>query len=474
MTGLIADGMFAAAARTPRRIALRYGAHDISYGDFAQRVRAVASGVDASGARRVAVSLENHPAILELMFGVTSAGGVLVVFEPRWPVTIKSSMVDMHAPHLVFDEPERFEAWRDAQDGARALRAPPTPDMPFMIGFTSGTTGLPKAFIRAHRTWTQSFGVSRIEYGTSDRTTVLLPGPLSHGLSLYAAVEALTVGGTAVIAPRFDAAEMMDLACAGEVNTITAAPTLLDLMLAARPEARGPGVHSIVTAGAKLSPGLRSRLSRAFPAAEITEYYGASELSFVTIAAARDNPPPDSVGRAATGVDLAVRRDDGSAAPSGEVGTVWVRSPMLCGGYVGPNDGSGFRCVAGWATVGDRGRLDAQGFLTLIGREGDMILTGGLNVYPSEVEDVLYGVPGVAEALVMGTDEERWGQVVTAVIAGSAGREDLRVACKTRLPSWKVPRLWLAIDAFPRTASGKIDRGAVKALVREQKLTRLI
>lgn len=473
MTGLVSDGVLAAARRTPEAVAIVYGDQRISYAQLAQRIHAVAAGVDAARALRVAVSMANHPALLEIFFGATLAGAVFVLFEPRWPRETFDRMVKAHEPHLLFCDPHEFTAWRDQQPLGRALLVQPTPDMPFLIGFTSGTTGIPKAFIRSHGTWAASFAASAVEYGIDARTHMLVPGPLSHGLSLYAAVETLNAGGTVYVEPRFDSDRMMALACNGRINTITAAPTLLDLMLDSGPHMTGTAVRTIVTAGAKLPPNLRARLSETFPKAHVIEYYGASELSFVTIAKPAEQGPPESVGRAFTGVTLKIARDDGTPAGVDETGVVWVKSGMVSSGYVGETDGTGFRVHEGWATVGDRGRLDARGFLTLAGREGDMIISGGLNVYPQEVEAVLGAASGVSEVYVLGEPDERWGQVVTAVIAkhdASVSLAALKAQCAQHLPPHKHPRRWYVIDAFAHTASGKIDRADVLAKLRNGRL----
>jgi acyl-CoA synthetase (AMP-forming)/AMP-acid ligase II len=453
---LVCDGVLLNAIRAPDRPAIAAGGRVITYGELAWRICRVASAVDAVQARRVAVSLPNHPALLEIFFGTLLAGAVFMVFEPRWPRETLLAMLAAHQPQLLFAEDEpasvklsHYAAWRDRQDADRVLRARPTPDMPFLIGFTSGTTGTPKAFIRDHASWMASFAASRAEFGTSEDTRVLLPGPLSHGLSLYAAAETLNAGGCVTIDPVFDAAGMMRLASSGAVNAVTAAPTVLDLMLdhAAAPVV---AITAVVTAGAKLSARLREKLARAFPWARLIEYYGASELSFVTVAKSDENCPGGSVGRAFAGVQIKTDADN----------VIWVKSDMLSSGYVGPADGAGFRLKDGWATVGDRGTIDARGFLTLWGREGDMIISGGLNVYPSEVEAVLGAVPGVREVSVTGEPDERWGQIVTATVAGDAPLAALKAACARHLPAAKHPRRWFWVDAFAHTASGKIDRTA--------------
>ena len=472
------DGVLQFSMRTPDKPAIIFGDETLSYGELAWRICRVASGVDAKSAQRVAVSLPNHPALLEIFFGATLAGAVFVLFEPKWPRETLAAVLQGHAPQLFFGDDKAanvnfhdYVTWRESQDPNRELSIRPTPQRPFLVGFTSGTTGVPKAFIRNHASWTISFAASRLEFGVSEKTNLLLPGPLSHGLSLYAAVETLNAGGSVTIEPTFDAQHMMHIAEAGHVNTIVAAPTLLDLMLAAAPGASINAINTIITAGAKLLPGLRTRLLRTFPNARVIEYYGASELSFVSIARTDEGCPPDSVGRAFNGVEIKIEKD------AGEIGTVWVKSAMIAAGYVGPSDGVALRIKDGWATVGDRGSLDANGFLTLIGREGDMIISGGLNVYPSEVEAVLAGVPGVAEVWVTGQPDDRWGEVVTAVVSSTATASFdmavLKKACIEHLASHKHPRRWFVIDHFARTASGKIDRADATAKLRANALKAL-
>lgn len=469
------DGVLQSSMRTPDSPAIIFGDETLNYGEFAWRICRVASGVEAKSAQRVAASLPNHPALLEIFFGATLAGAVFVLLEPKWPQETLAAVLQGHAPQLFFGDEKAahvnlrdYAAWRESQDPNRELSIRPTPQRPFMVGFTSGTTGVPKAFIRNHASWTNSFSASRIEFGITNKMHLLLPGPMSHGLSLYAAVETLNAGGSVTIEPTFDAQHMMHIAEAGHVNTIVAAPTLLDLMLAAAPGASISAITTIITAGAKLLPGLRTRLLRTFLNARVIEYYGASELSFVSVARTDEGCPPNSVGRAFNGVEIKIEKD------AGEIGTVWVKSAMIAAGYVGPTDGVGLRIKDGWATVGDRGSLDANGFLTLIGREVDMIISGGLNVYPSEVEAVLSAVPGVSEVWVTGQSDDRWGEVVTAVVSSTAPASldvaVLKKACIERLAPHKHPRRWFLIDKFVHTASGKIDRTDATAKLRAHTL----
>jgi long-chain acyl-CoA synthetase len=460
--GLITDGVLLTAMRSPDSVAMLYGDETITYGDLAWRMCRVASAVDAAPARRVAVSLPNHPALIEVFLGATLAGAVVLLFDPKWPRAVLDDVLSVHQPHLFVGDDAAasvpfttYATWREAQDPNRTLRAQPTTDMPFLVGFTSGTTGTPKGFIRSHASWVASFAASKAEFGISKITRVFLPGPLSHGLSLYAAIEALNAGGSVVLNTNFEASAALRQVVHSQANTIVAAPTILDLMLNAGPRHVVDHVTTIITAGSKLSPHLRQSLASIFPNARVFEYYGASELSFVTVARPDEGCPPQSVGRAFRDVEILVE-----AAP-GEVGPIWVRSKMLSAGYVSAPDGVGFRARDGWATVGDQGRMDERGFLTLVGRDGDMMITGGLNVYPSEVEAVIGSVEGVKAVVVTGQADERWGQVVTAIVGGDhIDLAAIKAACAAHLPTAKHPRRWFKADDFAMTSSGKIDRAA--------------
>ena len=209
-----------------------------------------------------------------------------------------------------------------------------------------------------------------------------------------------------------------------------------------------------------------------FPEATIREYYGASELSFVSVSHA--DCPAESVGRPFHGVEVSLRRDDGSEVSPGEIGRLYVRSDMICSGFLRGEDHHKFHAVDGgqpcaadgWATVGDLAWRDENGCIFLAGREDGMMISGGLNVFPAEVEAVLQALPEIAEAAVLGLPDPYWGERVCAVIrwAGSTTltRGELRERCGRRLDRRKCPQQVFAIDRFARTRSGKIALAALR------------
>jgi acyl-CoA synthetase (AMP-forming)/AMP-acid ligase II len=201
-----------------------------------------------------------------------------------------------------------------------------------------------------------------------------------------------------------------------------------------------------------------------FPKAAITEYYGASELSFVTVSHA--DCPGESVGRPFHGVEVSMRRDDGSEVPPGEIGRLYVRSDMICSGFLRPEDNNRFCAEDGWASVGDLAWRDENGCIFLAGREDGMMISGGLNVYPAEVEAVLQALPEIAEAAVLGLPDPYWGERVCAVIRWADGaaltRGELRERCSRHLDRRKCPQQVFAIDRFACTESGKLALAALR------------
>ncbi len=231
-----------------------------------------------------------------------------------------------------------------------------------------------------------------------------------------------------------------------------------------------PSVTTLVSAGAKLAPALRAELVRMFPRARIVEYYGASELSFAAAGAADEGCPPAAVGRPLPGVRVSLRDDAGAEVTVGSIGRLWVRSDMLATGYVAATTGPASFCDAGgWATVGDHAWQDADGWIYLVGRDDGMLISGGLNVYPAEVEAVLQTADAVGEAVVLGLPDPYWGERIVAVVTLRNGRRptraDLLAHCRARLAAYKCPKRILVLDALPLSASGKIARDRLRQML---------
>ena len=516
----ITDGLIAFATQHPEAIALTIGTSQTplhwTYGEMLDSVQAIAAQVSALSPNEtinrqalpqqpwVALLLPNRAELLTYFFGTALAGGVAMVLNPDWSQAQITTLLQRWTPDVLVTEIPILEGlkqsgmWETLQRHSnikaialpncelKAIRATPrqanapnlpnltnpnllTPDssLPFYIGFTSGTTGQPKGVIRSHQSWINSFQVSRQVFGFAPDETLLVPGSLVHSLSLYTAIEALTQGAALHLLPSFHPKHALHCLSSEPITRLVAVPTLLGAIARAiqRRHLSFPSVRSIISAGSKLSPKLRHQLQQGFPNAAVLEYYGASELSFISLASSQDNVPLHSVGRPFPEVTVSIRLPTGEAASIGEIGQISIQSAMICSGYLDPTDGTGFRVEQGWATVGDRGWLDDQGFLYLAGRERDMLICNGVNVYPAEVEAALLDHPDVEEAIVLGLPDDCRGDRLCAVVKLSDGhlldRANLTHHLRTRLEPAKCPRQWFVIDTLPLTSSSKVDRATL-------------
>ena len=403
-------------------------------------------------------------------FAVRFAAGVAegrrcAVLDPGWPEAQRGNVEERLAE--IGGPKETLRPGTELRDG------PPARD--FLYGFTSGTTSVPKAFTRSRGSWQRSFELGTEFFGLTRHDRTLAPGPLSASLSLYALAESLHAGAAFVTLARFSAAEAVDCVTAARITRILAAPTVLRLIVAhaLSAGADGAGLTGIVSAGAKLDPATLSMLRLWAPRASVFEYYGAAELSFVTASVLRPGQaPPNSataVGRALPGVEVRIQDDTGRVLPAEIPGIIFVRSPLVGGGYVWGDDGAAFRRKGDWCTVGDLGFLDPNGVLHHLGRMADLIVTSGNNVYPQQVEAALRGTPGVAAAVVTGLpDPVRGTRVVAAVMSGldtDAARIRSHIAPLLAAPHR--PRAYYTLTELPLTPAGKLSRALLRRWIED-------
>ncbi|GGI04637.1 class I adenylate-forming enzyme family protein [Egicoccus halophilus] len=449
---------------------------------------------------RVAVLLDNDPTT----FGVLAAACLEGIVPVPLPGDLGGPEADEiladAAPVAVVATPERARrlAARHGRRGPRRRTPPPsagpllhavTPDdlraLPPTdpsaswprtrpMAYTSGTTGRRKGVhVGVHdAAWGEE--VVADEHAAFDRRhgdRHLVVSPLYHsGPFRFALVSAL-LGGRIAVLPRFDAAAWSQALRTLRPTSLFCVPTQLHRLAAGSDDLTEDlaSLDLLAHAGAPCPVPLKERVLRAAPDGAVWEFYGATEGQFTTCPPADWTAAPGTVGRARPGRRLVVRRDDGSVAPSGEVGTVWAHVP----------DHARFsywrdpaRTTAAWDgdafTVGDLGHLDDAGRLFLAGRPGDLVITGGVNVYPAEVERFLLGVPGVAEAAVFGVPDDDWGQRLVAAVVPWPGAEldaaTVRATLARQLGRAKVPKDVLVVAELPRTPTGKVRR-AGNALV---------
>ena len=429
-----------------------------------------------------------------LEFGCALAGMVVAAWNPGW-----TDFECLHA--LALTEPTLVLAGHDtrgkplldramalagtdrvvALDGLRALAADAAPALLpqvdpgdlFLIQFTSGTTGRAKGARLSHRSVVNAAWLRARASGADESDVWVNPSPLSHmGGSVTMLPGAVVVGGCYVVMSRFDAGEYLRLMRMAGATRIGGVPTVL-LGVLDHPD-WVPGsvkLRAVGAGGAQVPQPLIERLMREFDAPVLVSY-AQSECPIIT-SSTPDDPArllAETVGRCAPHVELQVVDPvSGTTVAAGEIGELCVRGPMVMQGYyrapeatAAAIDGNGF------LHTGDLGSVDGAGYVRVLGRSRDVVIRGGENVYPAEVEDALLGHPGVAQVAVVGVADARWGQQVGAAVVVREGHvlapEDLEAHAATRLAHFKVPRQWLFVDSFPLTPNGKIAKVAVEKL----------
>jgi long-chain acyl-CoA synthetase len=361
------------------------------------------------------VQERDQPQLYGAVSRAVRTGNAFAVLDPTWPAPFQAT------------------ALRQIED---AVSAGGVRDGD-MVVFSSGSTGRPRGIVRTIESWQVSYAPFSEVTGITARDTVWLPGPLWSSLFLFGALHAADAG--AKVALRED-----DPSTATALHCVPSQlPGLLD-----RAESGGlPAMQRVVVAGDHCAATLRARCEGA--GWQLVEYYGAAELSLV---ASRDRSGPL---RAFPGVETELRQ-----------GALWARSPYLANGYLAPGAGGPLRRDAqGWVTVGDLAH-SLPGGLEVLGRGNSAVTTGGHTVVVEDVERLLRELAGVDEVAVLGMAHPRLGQVLAAIIVGSAPDNSLRAAV-AGMPAPSRPRRWVHADALPRTSGGKLRREALPELLRQ-------
>jgi len=422
--------------------------------------------------RSIALLLPNSSLFLAAFLACARSGREAVVLDPAWPgARVRRALADLR-PALAFAQSEvegvetivcdPREALPAGTEGD-AFRLRARPEDSFYVGFTSGSTGVPKGYRRSHRSWIESFDADAVEFGVHERDVVLAPGAMTHSLFLYAAVHALQIGATLLMCRAFRPDAVARLALARRATVAYGAPTHWRMLIDADPQEFGD-LRWAFSSGAKWFADASKDLARLAPNARFVEFYGASELSFVAVRKPGEACPEDSVGRAFSGVRLAIRDSEGAALPAGRIGRVFVHSPFLFAGYA--TDDADIARDCGEMSVGDLGFLDERGFLHLVGRENRMIVTAGKNVFAEEIERALEAAPGVLAAAAIGVPDRQRGERIVALVLPSSGvslkRAEISRHVRAILPLPFVPRVLARARDWRWTASGKTDFAAMR------------
>lgn len=365
-------------------------------------------------------------------------------------------------------------AWEALRDAASAAPTPPAPVRGAMF-YTSGTTGRPKGIVRNAATPAQmsrALEVRRLTYGLDSDVRALLSAPLYHSAPNAYALTAALESCTLYLEDRFDAEATLRLIDAHKLTHAYLVPTmyvrLLALPAAVRAKYDLSSMRFVASTGSPCPPEVKRAMIEWWGPV-INESYGASELGYMTLlTSAQALRKPGSAGPALPGVEIAILDDDGRPLPRGEVGLIYVRQDAFAD-FTYVNNDTARRAMerGGLKTMGDMGYLDDEGFLFIVDRKADMVISGGVNIYPAEIEAVLHAMPGLADCAVFGIPDEEFGESLAAAVQARPGvvldADAVRAWVRDKMASYKVPKVVTFHDALPREETGKIFKRKLRA-----------
>lgn len=480
----IANGVREFAVATPNAIAVVDGDLHLSYAALHERSSRLANVLLSAGLTpgdSVAVLLGNQLEYPEVACGIAKAGLVMVPLNPRLTGAeiafivghsgARTLIVDGALAELTPDDLDLVLRVHDSYE--EALAGAPTHDpeiqvdenAPFCVAYTSGTTGDPKGVLISHRSRVLTFYCSALDWKLGVGRRSIAVAPMYHGAGFAFAYGAIHTGGTVAMLRSWDPERLLSLVAEQRAQSVFLVPTHAQTL-------RAHGLHghdlssldTLFFNAAALPVPLKEWVFEAFPGVDVHELYGSTEAGIVTNLRPSDaRRKAGSVGHPWFMTEVKLLDDDGLPVPPGTPGELFSRSPFLMNGYL-HNDAATRACMTddGFLTSGDVAVADEEGFLRIVDRKKDMIITGGLNVYPREIENVIDGCPGVRESAVVGEPDETWGERIVAYVAGSAAPADIEAYLRPHLARYKLPKVIHIIPRLPRNAAGKVLKRELK------------
>lgn len=485
---------YATRVDSSRREALADGtASSWSYAELYARSAQRATELEAKGVgpgSTVAALAGNRTELIELLIATSLRGGRLLPLSKFLVTEELSEILAQVSPKVLYAEQAYLDTLNDARTSTSCssiellgpLSTQPnlhdalevadlaTADGDCWLATSSGSTGLPRIHRITHANLVGNLYVNACDWNWPVAGTYVGLAPLAHGVGFSHLVGQLVTGGDSIVLEPAEPVPALALLAQLETCWTAVVPTMLHDLVAAAKEPVA-SVKLIICAGSQLFAPLASAAQSAFPNAEIIEYYGSTEFGWAAaIRYSERADHPGAVGRPVTGVEIQVRDDEGTVLQAGEVGLVYKRGRPYSAGIVNGEPGDARFEPKGWQSAGDLGLIDSEGFLHLKDRRNDMIVTGGLNVYPNEVEQVILEHPDVRECIVVGAPDDRWGERVYAVLATDSVNESTLVAeldarCSQHLAAYKRPKQYAVWECLPRSAPGKTPRRRVRDLL---------
>jgi acyl-CoA synthetase (AMP-forming)/AMP-acid ligase II len=498
--GLLTVGRSVAvnARRFPEKLALSHASADLSYRALNERVNQLAHclldrGVTHGG--HVAVLFGNTVEHVIAIYALAKIGAVSVVLDIKWVAREVAQALDIFdCSFLVYDGAYEDRVPSEARQtfGGRMLRYDGTDvdrsefdaafrrfpsDEPavevsdddiYMLMLTSGTTGVPKGCIKSHKSYAHSCAVVSIGQRIDETSRELVVVPIYYNSGRVSLVSVLSLGGTVFLREKFDPKDVLETIARERITCIALAPTQCSALLDF-PELDlydKSSLRSLRKAGLPFQKrAVSDIMERICP--NLFQAFGGTEFSEGTLLKPHEQLSKiGSSGTATWGTEVEVVDDSRNPLPPGREGEVRVRGPSVCSGYYKNDEANRVAFIDGWYYSGDIGRMDEDGYLYIVGRKKDIIKTGGINVAPREVEDVILAFPEIADVAVIGVQDDKWGEMIKALVVLRPGRklsQDQIVArCREKLSAYKIPKVIEYVDELPRSPLGKIT-GQFKA-----------
>jgi len=490
-------GVRSAMQRNPEKIALRHGDKQRSYGELVGRIDRVCAAIlgelGLKHGDHAAIVSANSIEYMEIVLGASQAGIGTATINPRLSPPEIQAICDDAEARVLFVDAAAAEALGGSEfatvktivqigQGYEALldRAPPLSAIPivaewdtFTIPYTSGTTGKPKGVLVPHRSRVISLYAMAVEYGcfTPDDRFLAI-APMCHGAGMIFALAPVFFGGYAEIMDKFSPEDVVrkfrDERITGFFGVPTHFHAIFGLEQQFLDEHRSDSLNAIISNAAPLPQVMKEKIIGHFGQI-LHETYGSTEASIVSNLRPADQLRKQAcVGQAFPGTQIEIRRADGSLCEPDEVGELFSTSACLFNGYWRRPEETAEAFHDGWVTVGDLAKKDAEGHLYIVDRKKDMVISGGINIYPRDIEETLLQHPDIVDAAVIGVPDDKWGERLKAYVVAAPGATidaDAIIAfCDGRISSMKTPKEYGFIDALPRNASGKVLKTELRKL----------
>lgn len=466
----IEELIFYQCQQTPGKLALSDSVNKLSYGQMWDHVCKAENQLKEKGMEKgelVALSMPNNAEAVVSFLAILKAGGIVMLLHNELTEAEVDTYFSIQPPNWLW-KPSSLTKITKEKPILPVRQVNALSDL-FLFGFTSGSTGRPKGFVKSHYSWSSSFQEWSDIFSLEQHDKVLVPLHISYSAQLYPVLHALCSGRHAIMLEAFTPSAVFNK----EASCMSITPALISPLLRyvqSRPKEKRLLPKTVISVGNKLSPSVRKKFSQAFPNAYLYEYYGSSEMGFVTVLSPHTaKTMPHTVGYPVNSVDVLILNKRGKEVEKGDKGTLFVKTNQAFEGFANDSEETNRSFFNGYVTSHDIAIQLQDGSITIVGRDKNVIKSSGSLVYAEEIEELLLQIPGVSEAAVFSVaDAERSEVVGAAIVLENISLSDVRQALTQRVSAYKIPRVWRVLTSFPRMKNGKIDKATIYSYFTEK------